>query len=91
MRSDPSGEQRARCEGQTEQIGGDTYDSIRHVIAVPPVEVRIPFVLKDIPIPKRQQAAESTTARHKPQPTETAHAHDSQGDDDLAIVIADVV
>jgi len=28
------------------------YDAIQHIIAVHPVEVKIPFVLKNIPIPK---------------------------------------
>jgi hypothetical protein len=55
--SDPTGEQGAHCWGRMEQIPGDTYDSIRHVIAVHPVEVKIPFVLRNIPIPKLQLAA----------------------------------
>jgi hypothetical protein len=41
----------ARCNGQMKQGPGDTYDSIRHVIAVRPVEVKIPFVLKNVPVP----------------------------------------
>jgi len=38
------------CSGEFEQDYSD-FDSIRHVIAVHPVEVRIPFVLTDIPVP----------------------------------------
>ena len=38
------------CEGQVEQ-SYDDYDTIRHVIAVHPVEVKIPFVLENIPMP----------------------------------------
>jgi hypothetical protein len=51
---DPLGDTGANCNGQAEQLPRDTYDSIRHVIAVHPVEVKIPFVLKNIPIPKLQ-------------------------------------
>jgi hypothetical protein len=51
--SDPLGDRGASCNGEKEQVPGDvTYDSIRHIIAVHPVEVKIPFVLKNIPIPK---------------------------------------
>jgi hypothetical protein len=53
----PSGDTGARCSGQKEQASGDTYDSIRHVIAVHPVEVKVPFVLKNIPIPKLRSTA----------------------------------
>jgi hypothetical protein len=49
-----AGDVGAHCFGQKEQDSGDTYDSIRHVIAVRPTEVKIPFVLKNIPIPKAQ-------------------------------------
>ena len=49
---DASGNIGARCSGQKAQGSTDTYDSVRHVIAVHPVEVKIPFVLKNIPIPK---------------------------------------
>ncbi len=38
------------CLGQLEQ-GTEDYDTIRHVLAVHPVEVRVPFVLTDVPIP----------------------------------------
>lgn len=38
------------CSGQMEQERGDAYDTIRHVIAVHPVEVKVPFVLSDIPV-----------------------------------------
>jgi hypothetical protein len=56
VQSDLSGSQGARCWGQTEQTLGDAFafDTIRHIIAVHPVEVKIPFVLKNIPIPKPQ-------------------------------------
>jgi hypothetical protein len=40
------------CWGQMEQGRYDTYDTIRHIIVVHPVEVKIPFVLKNVPIPK---------------------------------------
>jgi hypothetical protein len=40
----------AWCRGQVEQGRFDAYDTIRHVIVVDPVEVKIPFVLSDIPI-----------------------------------------
>jgi len=39
------------CWGQMEQGRYDAYDTIRHVVAVHPVEVKIPFVLTDIPVP----------------------------------------
>lgn len=39
------------CWGQMEQGRNDAYDTIRHVIAVHPVEVKIPFVLTDVPVP----------------------------------------
>jgi len=50
--SDPTGHSAggARCWGQTEQ-DGNAYDRIRHVIVVHPVEVKIPFVLTNIPVP----------------------------------------
>lgn len=48
--SDPFGRHGAVCFGKTEQDRND-YDTIRHLIAVHPVEVKIPFVLTDIPIP----------------------------------------
>ncbi|UCD53288.1 MAG: hypothetical protein JSW27_11700 [Phycisphaerales bacterium] len=38
------------CSGKFEQDYSD-FGSIRHVIAVGPVEVKVPFVLTDIPIP----------------------------------------
>jgi hypothetical protein len=41
----------ARCWGQVEQESFDAYDTIRHIIAVYPVEVKIPFVLTNIPVP----------------------------------------
>jgi hypothetical protein len=43
----------ARCWGQMEQ-DDRAYDTIRHIIAVHPVEVKIPFVLNNIPVPKIQ-------------------------------------
>lgn len=48
--SDPWGERGAGCGGSMEQ-NNNSYDRIRHVIAVRPVEVRIPFVLTNIPVP----------------------------------------
>jgi len=54
---DPSGGSGASCNGQMEQSSVGTYDSIRHVIAVHPIEVKIPFVLKNIPMPKLLSAA----------------------------------
>jgi hypothetical protein len=39
------------CWGQMEQGRHDAYDTIRHVIAVHPVEVKVPFVLRDVPVP----------------------------------------
>jgi hypothetical protein len=50
--SDTFGNKGAMCCGKMEQFYGDNYDAIRHVIAVQPLEVKIPFVLTDIPIPK---------------------------------------
>ncbi|HNY79874.1 MAG: hypothetical protein RBS72_05980 [Sedimentisphaerales bacterium] len=44
------------CGGKIEQSYSD-YDHIRHVIAVAPVEVKVPFVLTDIPIPSFQAVA----------------------------------
>ena len=38
------------CRGQMEQGRYDAYDTIRHVIASNPVEVKIPFVLSNIPV-----------------------------------------
>jgi hypothetical protein len=40
------------CEyaGEMDENNRD-YDTIRHVTAVDPVEVRVPFVLTDLPIP----------------------------------------
>lgn len=38
------------CGGSTIQ-GHDTYDMIRHVIAVNPREVKIPFTLTNVPVP----------------------------------------
>jgi len=48
--SDPFGKGGAVCFGKLEQRENG-YDTIRHLIAVHPVEVKIPFVLTDIPIP----------------------------------------
>lgn len=48
--SDPFGKRGAVCWGIEEQDRYD-YDTIRHLIAVHPVEVKVPFVLTDIPIP----------------------------------------
>ena len=38
------------CSGRWEQ-DSNNYDAIRHVFAVHPVEVRVPFALTDVPIP----------------------------------------
>jgi hypothetical protein len=56
-RSDPSGDQGALCWAQLPQGERQNFDTIRHVIAVHPVELKIPFVLKDIPIPSIQGGA----------------------------------
>lgn len=54
--SDPSGSSTypdgACCWGMAEQ-DNHAYDMIRHVIVVRPIEVRIPFVLTNIPVPNR--------------------------------------
>lgn len=40
------------CWGQTKQIDDDVlFDTVRHVILVHPVEVKIPFVLKNVSVP----------------------------------------
>jgi hypothetical protein len=49
---DPSGKGGALCSGEGAQELTDAYDTIGHIIAVHPVEVKIPFVLRNIPIPK---------------------------------------
>jgi hypothetical protein len=49
---DPSGKRGALCWGEGPQEGSDAYDTIGHIIAVHPVEVKIPFVLTNIPVPK---------------------------------------
>lgn len=49
--SNPADVRGAYCRGQMEQGRGDAYDTIRHVIVARPLEVKIPFVWKDIPIP----------------------------------------
>jgi hypothetical protein len=56
VRSDPHGRQGARCDGQIEASSWETYDTIRHVIAIHPIEVKIPFVLRNIPVPSVQPA-----------------------------------
>jgi hypothetical protein len=55
--SDPSGDQGAMCWAEMPQGEGCYYDTIRHVIAVHPVELKIPFLLKNIPIPSIQAGA----------------------------------
>jgi len=40
----------ASCYGWVRQHGDD-YDTIRHILAIHPVEAKIPFVLTNIPIP----------------------------------------
>jgi hypothetical protein len=49
--SDPWGRDGAVCEGWAQQ-DMYSYDMIRHTIAVHPREVKIPFVLTNIPVPK---------------------------------------
>jgi hypothetical protein len=49
---DMSGKRGAICWGEGAQELSDAYDTIGHIIAVHPVEVKIPFVLRNIPIPK---------------------------------------
>lgn len=49
IESDPSGDVGAACYGQKEQDYSDAYDSVRHIIAINPVEVKIPFVLSTRP------------------------------------------
>jgi len=46
----------ASCNGWPRQ-DGNAYDTIRHIIGVHPVEVKIPFILRDIPVPSVQPAA----------------------------------
>lgn len=41
----------ASCQGSLTQDDND-YDTIRHIIGVHPVEAKIPFLLKNIPIPR---------------------------------------
>ncbi len=55
---DRSGTRGASCYGEKTQGSGDTYDSIRHVIAVHSIEVKIPFVLKNILLPKLLASAQ---------------------------------
>ena len=45
----------AFCQGWPGQDLGP-FDTIRYIIGVHPVEVKIPFVLKNIPVPSIQQA-----------------------------------
>ncbi|MEN6429175.1 MAG: hypothetical protein ABFE13_27825 [Phycisphaerales bacterium] len=45
----------AYCWGQLEQ-DRSAYDTICHIIVVHPVEVKIPFVLRDVPVPGVQSA-----------------------------------
>jgi len=55
--SDPWGQSGAVCSGWAEQ-DLNAYDVIRHVIAFHPVEVKIPFVLTNIPVPVVRSADE---------------------------------
>ncbi len=41
----------AYCSGTASQARGDNWDMIRHVVVCQPVEVKIPFVLTNIPVP----------------------------------------
>lgn len=58
VQSCPAGVHRegAWCWGRAEQ-DSHAYDMIRHVLIGRPVEVKIPFVLKDIPVPSVQSAS----------------------------------
>jgi hypothetical protein len=47
----------ATCQGRTGQDLGP-FDTIRHVIGVHPVEVKIPFVLENVPVPVLQSCVE---------------------------------
>lgn len=38
------------CSGETAQLQNISFDTIWHIVAVHPVEVKIPFVLRDIPV-----------------------------------------
>ena len=49
---DPSGKAGAICSGEMPQLEMDDYDTILHIIAVHPVEVKIPFVLRNVSLPK---------------------------------------
>lgn len=49
--SGPSDIRGTYCWGHKEQEASDAYDTIRHVIVVHPMEAKIPFVLRDVPIP----------------------------------------
>ena len=40
-----------RCWAEMEQGRHDAYDTIRHIVVVHPTEVKIPFILRDIPVP----------------------------------------
>jgi len=54
--SDPWGDNGAICWGWAEQ-DYNAYDTIRHTIAVHPMEVEVPFVLASIPIPAYDRAS----------------------------------
>jgi len=41
----------AYCSGTASQARGDNWDMIRHVVICQPLEVKIPFVLRNIPVP----------------------------------------
>jgi hypothetical protein len=52
VRGDYSGTKGAQCHGQMAPVRNESYDTIRHVIAVHPREMKIPFVLKNVPVPQ---------------------------------------
>jgi hypothetical protein len=56
---DLTGSRGACCLGEFGQSGdeGCDYNMIRHIVAVHPVEVKIPFVLTNIPVPTLQSVA----------------------------------
>jgi len=55
--SDPWGDHGAECWGKVEQTAYD-FDTIRHIIAVRPYEVKVSFVLSDILVPSLDPAAQ---------------------------------
>jgi hypothetical protein len=58
VRSGLAGTRGAYCSGEISQSGdvSESFDTIRHLVAVHPVEVKIPFVLASIPVPRTRSA-----------------------------------